>query len=407
MKTFIISFLFIFLSINMLKAKNDSISYSVGYANDVYYSFKTGTVKTSPRDNWDVAFATSKMSSSILINDGAGVELYTYPKGDTSDWNSIDTAGLSNWKMMYNSELDWEQGAFSQYEKGHPDYGWGVYNSITHNIHGDSIFIIKSRNGDLFKLWLVEKASALAQYTFKFAPIGANDTTVVLDCLPYSDKNYLFYDLETKSSIDREPMKDSWDIEFTKFEGTQPSGGYYAVTGVKQNIGVEVAKISMTDTSITDWGANSFSDSITTIGWSWKSFSMTTFTYNVEDSLVFFVNTIDGDVYKLIFTEFVGSTNGNVYFRKSLLSNASIGGKMESVSMNIFPNPTSDLVHIDLGNNQNSFNLQLFDISGRKMLEINDFHSKEAVSVSNLPKGIYFLRGTSKSQNFESKLVIK
>ncbi len=128
-----------------------------GYANDVYYSFQNGTVKTVDRTNWDIAFFTPVFSAGVMINDGKGIVLYTYPKADTSGWNSVDTSGLSTWPGMYNSLDDWENGAFDRNAKGHPDYGWGVYNGINHNVVGDSIFIMKLSESVYKKFWLMKK----------------------------------------------------------------------------------------------------------------------------------------------------------------------------------------------------------------------------------------------------------
>ena len=101
--------------------KSDSISMSADYANEVYYSMANGVIQSAPRATWDIAFRTSKRSSSILINDGAGVVLYTYPKADTSGWATMDSVGLHSWKKMYNDPNDWENGAFSRIAFGHPD----------------------------------------------------------------------------------------------------------------------------------------------------------------------------------------------------------------------------------------------------------------------------------------------
>ena len=63
---------------------------------DVYYSLENGIVKSETRANWDIAFTSSKMSASILSNGGSGVELYSYPNGDTNAWATVDTAAYPN-----------------------------------------------------------------------------------------------------------------------------------------------------------------------------------------------------------------------------------------------------------------------------------------------------------------------
>ena len=115
-----------------------------GYANEIYYQFSTGNTASATRDTWDISFRTKIMSSSILINDGSGAILWTYPYADTSGWATVDTFGLSSWPPMYNDPTDWENGAFSRHTTEHPDYGWGIYNMATHVIVGDSLFIIQN-----------------------------------------------------------------------------------------------------------------------------------------------------------------------------------------------------------------------------------------------------------------------
>ncbi len=57
----------------------DSISMTAGYSEDVFYSLENGTVKSIVRANWDIAFFTGSMSSSIITNGGLGVVFFSYP----------------------------------------------------------------------------------------------------------------------------------------------------------------------------------------------------------------------------------------------------------------------------------------------------------------------------------------
>ena len=78
----------------------DSVSMGAGYANDVYYSLENGIVSTAPRAGWDIAFSTNPMSSTVMINEGYGVQLYAYPHGDKDAWNDLDTSGMSDWPAI-------------------------------------------------------------------------------------------------------------------------------------------------------------------------------------------------------------------------------------------------------------------------------------------------------------------
>ena len=95
----------------------DSVVLGLSYANDLYFSFENGVVSTVPRTNWDIGFHTTVMTASIITNGASGVNLYTYPKADTTGWNTVDTAGISGWKILYDNEKDWEDGAFNRNAK--------------------------------------------------------------------------------------------------------------------------------------------------------------------------------------------------------------------------------------------------------------------------------------------------
>ena len=142
-------------------AQNNQITLNSGYANQSFYSMQNGEILNVPNNNWDIAFSTDAYSSTIRINDGKGVELYTYPLGDTSAWNTINTNTINIiTNPMYNSDTSWNYGAFGNNQtNGGFDYGWGVYNIQTHHIIGDSLFIIKTVDQNWKKLWLEKKAS--------------------------------------------------------------------------------------------------------------------------------------------------------------------------------------------------------------------------------------------------------
>jgi len=148
---------------------HDTISMNPGRTHDVYYSLKDGQAAQEIRDNWDIGFSTRKMDVTIRTNGANGIKLYTYPNSDISGWETMDTTGLSSWPEMYNDDTDWENGAFNRKASSHPDYGWGIYSDVTHNITGDSLYFIELPDGKVKRLWIVQKNAILNQYTFKYA----------------------------------------------------------------------------------------------------------------------------------------------------------------------------------------------------------------------------------------------
>ncbi len=297
-----------------------------GYANDVFYSLKNGVAGTAPRTNWDIAFSTIKLGSSIIINDGAGAELYVYPLTKPTDanwdWNAaIDISTMSStvesekWTKLYNSTENWEDGAFARNATGHPNYGWGVYDMATHNLSGVTLYVLKTVAGTYKKIWIENKLSSANIYKFRISDIdGSNSKTVEVDCSLYTTKNYIYYSVATNKLIDREPAKDTWDLLFTKYYDESIP---YVVTGALNNIGTEGLKVeNVTDRTEFKFTNQVFENKREVIGSKWKSYSMAESKWSLQAQWVFFVKTQHNDVYKLYFTNFDGSTTGTSEFVK-------------------------------------------------------------------------------------------
>ncbi|MCX6271182.1 MAG: T9SS type A sorting domain-containing protein [Bacteroidetes bacterium] len=393
---------------------NDSVQMGASYANEVYYSMANGNAGTALRDSWDIAFRTSIMSSSIIINDGTGVVLYTYPNADTSGWNTLDTAGFSTWTPMYNDPADWENGAFSRNALGHPDYGWGIYNSTTHNLKGDSIFIIKLRNESFRKFWVVKKLSSLDTYIFRFAFLdGSDEHEITLDLNPYLTKDFLGYNLAMNTVVDFQPPKMDWDVVFTKYMSVQPDGTPYPVTGVLSNDGTGVARFDNVPTSFTNWGESNFDPGRSVIGWNWKVFDMGTFSYKIVDSLVFFVQPTSGDVYKLLFSRFDGSSTGKVVMKKAKLSAVGVPEVNDPEEfLSVYPNPATGNVIVNMKNmTGSSANLKISDLLGKTVysseINITAGGSITTLPLDNIQAGIYIVRVGNGNFVTSQKLVVK
>jgi hypothetical protein len=307
-----------------------TLSLGAGYSNDIYYNVDSGIVATVSRTNWDIAFHTGMYSSTIITNGGSGVNLYAYPKGDTASWSSLDTSGIKTWKVLYNSDTTWLLGAFERNASVHPDYGWGVYNSDSHDLIGDSLFVIKLANGQYKKLWIKKKLSSLNKYIISYADLNnTNQQNITIDCSPYTSKNFVYFSLTTNSLIDREPKADKWDFVITKYMEMISNGQSlvpYPVLGVLTNTlrtstkgvvsysGVKVAQKNGVDITSNDYSTASFQSSISIIGSDWKSFDMGSNQWTLMTDVVYFLQRTDNKIYKLYFTKFAGSTTGSMEF---------------------------------------------------------------------------------------------
>jgi hypothetical protein len=389
---------------------SDSIVMSASYANEVYYSMKNGIVSTTPRDMWDIAFRTRVMSSSIIINDGTGVVLFTYPKSDTSGWATVDTTGIGAWTPMYNDPTDWENGAFSRNQQGHPDYGWGRYNDVTHDIVGDSLYVIKLRNGVFKKLWIQRKHSGGDTWYFKYADLdGSNVIDVTKDMTSLQSVDFYGYNMEADLWANFEPAAAEWDILFTKYKGIN-SGQPYTVTGVLSNDSVKVNKFHPVSPDYVDWNLLPWDSTRSPIGYDWKVFNSGTSTYVLTDSLVYFVKDRLGDVYKLLFTRFEGSSTGKVVFKKALVSGVGIKDQDRRITdIRVFPNPANETINLIFNEPVvGSPLVTLSDISGKVIFRntISNGITQFGISAATIQPGIYFVAVTVASVTSVRKVII-
>ncbi|MFA5971775.1 MAG: T9SS type A sorting domain-containing protein [Lentimicrobiaceae bacterium] len=393
----------------------DTIYMGASYSNEIYYSMPSGDKGTVNRSQWDIAFRANRMSASILTNDGANVGLYSYPKSDTSGWATVDTSGLSNWTVMVNSTTDWEDGAFCRNQKGHPDYGWGKYNSVSHNVVGDSLFIIKLRDGSFRKLWIMEKFSSANVFEFRFANIdGTNDTTVMVDCSPYATKNFIGYSISTRKVVDFEPVVSAqWDLLITKYMYTYPDGTLYPVTGVLSNYTTKVKKFKPVAPDFLMSVPQTMDSTRSPIGWDWKSFNMSTFAYEVGDSLAYFVQNSNGVIYKLVFKEFVGSSTGRIVLEKEQISLTGVRESEKSgFNAAVYPNPVNDVLNLVINPGKTRLaQVTLLDMSGRTVLNKRYELAPEELStlkipVSGLRSGVYMIRIQSGTNIIARKIIV-
>ena len=135
----------------------DSVSTGSQNANDVYYSFTTGIVKSEPNNNWDLAFETAGITGSIMANHVKGV-LVWQSSFSAAQWSSFDSTNYNSWKPLYNNTKGWSYGAFNRHANlSNPfDLGWGIYDpGNNHTITGDSVFLVQLANGRFKKILIL------------------------------------------------------------------------------------------------------------------------------------------------------------------------------------------------------------------------------------------------------------
>jgi len=395
---------------------HDTVTVGASYVNEVYYNLQSGNKNSIVRSDWDLAFAADGVgfgASVIRVNDGMGAELYLF-SNDTADWSTLDTTGF-NWaaNRLINADTTWTEGAFNNFTPSSGfDLGWGEYSTITHIVSGSRIFVLKLHNGQYKKIIIDRLQSGI--YHFRYADVnGNNEVSTTLTKSNHSGQNFGYYSIQNQQELSREPGTSTWDLLFTKYVTDLGGGMLYGVTGVLANINVKVAQVNnVPDVNTVSHTGQNYTFDIGTIGYDWKSFNMTTFQYDIEDSLVYFVETANQDIYKIIFTGFGGNSNGEYAFTKEYITNVNINELAEQKTiLNVYPNPAKDNINITYNGLDNQTYLYVYDLTGKQVLtqvwNNGVGLNQEQIDVSQLQQGVYFLSLVSGNKTSTQKIIIQ
>lgn len=388
------------------QAVNDIVVTGAAYANNVWYSLQNDEQGTQAYGNWDIALASTIVSSnplttSALVNHKR-CKLFELPLANANPANfaGVDTAGLSLQPELFNPDTTWFYGAFNtSVNTGMFDYGWGTYNSTTHaSIDANRVFVIKYNDGT-FKKLMISLNLPTKTYTVTSANIDNSNTVAEQIVLtPYESKNFVYYALGG-AVVDREPASTAWDLTFMQY----PSHDYnppYMVTGVLANIGVEVAEATpIADVvNYADYWNHTFTDQINEIGSDWKAFNNG---WTIDDTTVYFVKDVPGNLWKMVFTNFTGSASGEYHFTKELISAAGINEVKESL-LSVYPNPAQSHVTIVTDLNE-ATTLEIINQLGQVVKTetlTQTGLTSSLIDVNALENGVYYVKiaGNNKQQ---------
>lgn len=118
-----------------------------------------------------------------------------------------------------------------------------------------------------------------------------------------------------------------------------------------------------------------------------------------EDEMLAFALVADGG---LDFSSVIEKVETNSY--KSVGLNSSISNNS---LITVYPNPSSDVVNITLPNKDESYRVEMYNISGQKTL-VKAFGNEKGLSfaTNNLPNGTYFLKIQTSNNDVETKKII-
>ena len=410
---FIIFFFLLFIFSFKANAQNQTISMQPSYAHQIFYSMENGEIANIDNTDWDLAFSTGAMSSSIRINGGMGTELYLYPLGDTTNWNTFNSSNISSWSPVHNSDTNWQIGAFDKHSTSLFDMGWGIYNIATHYVYGDSIYAIKTINGNWKKLWIQQLAQG--EYNFKYANLdGTGEVDASIQQSNFANRNFAYYSLDQNTSINREPNSQDWDITFTKYI-TPVQGMPYGVTGVLSNIGIKVAQADNlpSPNSYDDYMQHQMMSEMNAIGYDWKEFDMSTMSYSTNTNRCYFIKDFNEKIWRVVFTSFEGSSTGIVEFHTEEITNSTFisESKSDISTFEIYPNPiTENNLTVIYDNTTEKTELYIYDITGKKMhseMLYGSGFQAQLITIPHLNKGAYIAEITSKGSTFQKKIIVK
>ena len=405
MKKQLLSFIFFVITgLSIGQTVVDTVSVGAGYTHQVWYQLENGTKTSVAKNTWDIGFQAEPFTVSVFINSYNNTKLWVYP-GDTTDWASLDTMGYTSWTQQYNDTSDWSKGAFAQPQVG-LHYGWGGYNTTTHQVIGDKLFLLQLHDGSFQKVWIQSLISGV--YTFRHASLDNNmDMVHTIDKSSYPNKANAYFNLLTHSASDPEPSKADWDLLFTKFNDYVPTP--YMVSAALLNPGLRAAKVSPVDTAVSDTNAVAWSNYRDAIGGDWKAYQGA---WVVHDSITYYIEDNMGAIWKLIFTGFGGMSNGNFIFTKEKLTSLSVAETQQEIPfLNLYPNPTTDVLNIVVKANENLnykiFNVQGTLVMGGKLNNSKGSLSTKTMNLGNFNKGVYFIQFHTGTTASTHKIIVK
>lgn len=411
-------FLFTFLTTLLVFAQEKTVNLSLGggYANQIYYHLNSESSTSFDKNSWDIAFLRiSNFDQGMRVNDGIGIEVYE-AANNASEWDNIDVNNTTNWVKLYNSDKERKEGAFMQ---GSATYGWGEYNVTTHTVNGTIVFVLKYTADDTYKKFICESYSG--GYTIKYASWDSNsstwgeDKTATVVNANNVNHNYNYFSLQSDQEVVAEPEALNWDFVFTKYYTDVPDGQggttKYLVTGVLTSDNVTVAKGTDNDTSNL-----SYSSEINMIGYDWKDLNAS-WQWDIFSDQKFYIKYADGTIYKMYFTDFEGSSTGNLEFKFEDVTQAlSIENVGENIAFGVYPNPVNSDRKINIIYDINKTTatksvIEIYNVSGKQVLKTEilnseGFYNKE-IDLGDLRSGIYLMRFDSGNYQKTRKIVLK
>jgi hypothetical protein len=398
----------------------DSVNCAPGIKKDVWYSLENGTVKTDTANNWVMALSMMNQTGAMWANHVDGVRIFNTHK-TTAQLSTITLADTSTSTQQYNTDYTWERGAMNVNRLATDtfDYGWGNYDQISHNVYGDTVYLI-NKGTSYYAIAIDSLIGSSMTYHTRVASL-----TPQLNALPfnftkgttYANKNFMY--IATGQTglfpVDREPETGTWDILFGKYFGLVPlvGGGsaIYPVAGALTNYKTEVARLQGVELNAAFAAGQTYSRNtrINNIGSDWKFFTGTVYTY--PDSLSYIVKAKDNMLWQMKFTGY-SSTTGFMKFNKRKVGYPTKVGDVSSAlqSLTVSPNPTQGNAVVVLeASRAASATMRVLNTNGaiiaQRNIEVESGINAYSIDLSRLSSGMYIVNITGADVQASTRII--
>ncbi|WP_312090001.1 T9SS type A sorting domain-containing protein [Chryseobacterium sp.] len=401
-----------------------NMSMGNGYQNRVFFDLSSNTSISQAADTWDIAFyRNNAMDKGIKVNDAKNITVYQ-TSATPSSFDTVLPSQKSSWgSPIYNPDQTTriQDGVFDSatlIPAGNLNFGWGTYDTATHKVLGQVVFVLDYGNESYYKFFINEFSGG---YTFKYAQWNGtswNATQTKTLANGTDDAFFNYFSFATGDKVNNlEPQKNNWDFMFTRYytNYTYPGGAQmYKMAGVIQNPSISIAKVqpeTQATSTATLPASTSFSNIITSVGHSWKPATGAPYS-----DVVYYVKQ-GSDYYRMYFITNEGIATGNMYFKyKNITSTLGVKEIGKAANFGIYPNPTTAdkkvTVLFDVKEKSDSKgNIEVFDMNGRKVysseLTNNTGFYKQDISLSHLTSGNYLVKITYAGKTETKKLIVK
>jgi hypothetical protein len=106
------------------------------------------------------------------------------------------------------------------------------------------------------------------------------------------------------------------------------------------------------------------------------------------------VKDLEGNIYRIVFTDFAGSSTGEITINKELLSVSSVLDDENNINFfSVYPNPATNNATILIDTQAEQVQLTVYDVRGKIMFDaqIPGGFQETSISLSDYEKGLYFV----------------